>query len=212
MKQLLEHQFAEHYDPEHKDEHVVVETLSNEYKLRDEHACSQCIPFFTRDCERETFLLHAENSVSYINIEDFINGFQSLDGRQRCDALFYDEHKLVLMDMYCGMSEYVDEHLCDKVRVVGKKTIVREQIESLISILYEVDAVAQCIDEKVSKIGIFGYREKDAELFLNVPRKVNHSMEAFFKMTKAANERRLKLPMSHGFQYIMNAYPKVYEW
>ena len=116
------------------------------------------------------------------------------------------------MDMYCGMSEYIDDHLLNNAVTVGKKAKVREQIESVIAILYKVDDIAHYLDQKKSKIGIFGYRAKDAELFANVPKKVNNTMNSFLIIQKALNKRRLKLPMSHDFQYVMNEYPKVFQW
>lgn len=211
MKQLLENQFARMYDSSRKVHTVHEEILEGDVALYDEHACRGCIPFFSNACEHETFKLHTESAVTFLAIEAFFNGFQHLKG-ERCDAMLLDDHKVVLLDMYCGMSEYMDPHWVDGKEAVGKNMKVRQQIEATLQRLYAVPEIAAHLDGLPERIGIFGYRAKDAGLFQNVPRTVSRAMDMFLAIRRNQQARRLAMPMSHGFRYVMLAYPDTYNW
>ena len=116
------------------------------------------------------------------------------------------------MDMYCGMSEYLDPHLNDGNMVIGKKTKVRQQIEKTIDRLYTIPDIATFVNGIPEKLGIFAYRAKDDGLFANVPSQISRSREMFLRISKAQANRKLAAPMSHGFKYVMHSYPSVYRW
>lgn len=211
MKQWLENQFAQHYDTQ-GNRHVVREdVLVGDAALHDAHACGSCIPFFSSTCEHETFRIHTAHPVSCLALEEFFNGFRNLPG-ERCDVMLVDERKVALVDMYCGMSDYLEPHAVDGKKTIGKKAKVRQQIESALTRLCSIPEIASFLAGVPEKVGIFAYRAKDEELFVNVPRQVSRSMNMFLRLNKAQNERRLSLPMPHGVVYVMHAFPALYEW
>lgn len=211
MKELLENQFSLMYDPSRKRHTVQEDVLIGDRSLRDEQSCGQCKPFFTQTCEHETFLIHADSSVRLLAIEGFLNSFPKIEG-ERCDVLLFDENKIVLLDMYCGMSDYLDSHRVEGKEVIGKKAKVRQQIEATLNRFYTVEDIAVYLDAIPEKFGVFAYRAKDEELFTNVPKTVARSMNQFLGISKAQTKRRLAAPMSHGFRYVMQAYPNRYQW
>lgn len=211
MKQLLEVQFSQQYDS-HGRSHSIGEVVVNgDYSLYDDNSCNPCISFFKLHCNKQTILFYSTSPVKLLDIESFLNSFPKLQG-ERCDRLLYDARKLILMDMYCGMSEYLDPHLKDGNIVVGKKTKVRQQIEKTIDILYSVHDIAKFMDGITEKLGVFAYRAKDDGLFANVPVQISRTREMFLRISKAQANRRLAAPMSHGFKYVMHSYPQVYKW
>lgn len=211
MKQLLETQFSQRYDTHGRSHPINEVIINNEIALCDYKACNRCIPFFASVCGHETFLLHVSSPVKMLDIESFINSFPNIQG-ERCDGLFHDGRKIVLMDMYCGMSEYLDPHLNDGNMVIGKKTKVRQQIEKTIDRLYSIPNIAVFVDGLSEKFGIFAYRAKDDGLFANVPVQISRSKAMFLRSSKEQAKRRLAAPMSHGFKYVMHSYPSVYKW
>ena len=107
MKILLEKYFSLHHD---KVTHQVnSREINGDCYFYDNFSCQQCIPFFKRYCKHETFLLHTNSIVNAIEIEQFLNSFINLHNCERCDILLTDNHKIALIDMYCGMSEYLDD-------------------------------------------------------------------------------------------------------
>ena len=211
MKQLLETRFSQHYDANGRSHPVNEVTINGDVALSDYHACNICKSFFYMTCGHQTFLLHASSPVKMLDIESFINSFPNIQG-ERCDRLLHDGRKIVLMDMYCGMSEYLDPHLNDGNMVIGKKTKVRQQIEKTIDRLYTIPDIATFVNGIPEKLGIFAYRAKDDGLFANVPVQISRSKAMFLRSSKEQEKRRLAAPMSHGFKYVMHSYPSVYQW
>ncbi len=211
MKDLLEKHMSMLYDNKGTI-HVMNEiTVSGVFSLKDDKACGQCIPFFSRNCGNETFLIHTNSDIHCLDIETFLNGFKNVSG-DRCDRLLYDERKCMLLDLYCGMSEYLDPHKRSRTVVAGKKEKARNQIEKTIERLYSVQDIADHLDRMEEKTSVFGYRSKDEEMFKNIPKTVRKSEKAFLMFYKMQAERRLASPMSHGFIFLMHSYPKRYEW
>lgn len=211
MRHLLEHQFTEVYDNSGKAHSADLRVIAGDVTFRDSKACDVCIPFFYKGCGHQTFLIHTDSTVNAIDIERFLNTFKSLPG-DRCDYLFYDDHKCVLMDLYCGMSEFLDPHRRDSEIVRGKKEKVRSQITKTIERLYSVPALASRLDGMHIKEGVFGYRSKDDGLFAKVPKTVATSFDAFLLMSRAQANRRLAAPMVHGFRFLTCQYPNIYQW
>lgn len=211
MKNLLEEQFSKIFDSDHASHCVKYCQRSGNFSFHDDKACKQCIPFFSENCEHQTFLVHSDAVVEILDIEDFLNSFTSLQG-ERCDCLLYDASKIAFLDMYCGMSQYVEIHITDGKYVIGKKTKVRQQIEATVNRLYEITDIKNYIESKTERYGIMGYRAKDEEIFRNVPKKISSSVNKFLRIKKILQERRLSLPMRHGFKFIVVAYPSRYLW
>ena len=211
MKLLLENQFAQRYDPQGGVHVVREEVLVGDAGLHDECSCRACQPFFSEACEHETFRFHADNPVRCLALEEFFNGFRNLRG-ERCDVMLLDGRKVALVDMYCGMSDYLEPHWVEGQRAIGKKAKVRQQIEATLARLCTVPEIASFLDGMPEKAGIFAYRAKDEDLFVRVPRQVSRSVNMFLRLNKEQNKRRLSLPMSHGFTYIIHAYPARYAW
>ncbi len=211
MKNLLENEFTDQYEMTGKKHPVSFSTVVGNVSCCDEISCKQCIPFFYSNCGHETFLLYSESELMILKIEEFINSFKKLSGN-RCDLMLYDNQKVVLLDMYCGMSNYVDSHYTDGELVKGKRAKVREQITATIDLLYSVSAIAAHLDGIEEKQGIFGCRLKDEEMFLNIPKVVKSSAEAFMATAMAMRKRKISTPLSHNFSYRMVQYPTRYEW
>lgn len=211
MKDLLEKHMSMLYDNKGTIHLMNEITVSGAFSLKDDKACGQCIPFFSRNCGNETFLIHTNSDIHCLDIETFLNGFKNVSG-DRCDRLLYDERKCMLLDLYCGMSEYLDPHKKEKKVVTGKKEKARNQIEKTIERLCSVHDIEDYLNGMSEKVGVFGYRSKDEEMFKNIPKTVRKSEKAFLMFYKMQAERRLASPMPHGFYFIMHSYPKRYEW
>lgn len=210
MKILLEKYFSLHHD---KVTHQVnSREINGDCYFYDNFSCQQCIPFFKRYCKHETFLLHTNSIVNAIEIEQFLNSFINLHNCERCDILLTDNHKIALIDMYCGMSEYLYDHTIEGKQAIGKKTKARRQIESTIKLLCEIPEINDALNNMTEKIGIFAYRAKDDELFANVPKIVSNSMDKFLIIGNQQAKRQLAAQMSNGFKYIMHHYPDRYQW
>lgn len=212
MKTLLEEAFASLYDARNKGKHALLgKVCVGDAALSDNLSCGQCRPFFSMGCDHETFRFHCDAPVDVYDIEKFMNGFAQIKG-ERCDAMLLGEGKLALLDMYCGMSDYLDQHFNDGKLVSGKKAKVRSQIEATIRLLYSCPEVASFIDGMKERVGIFGYRAKDEEHFQNVPKQVAQSVSKFLGFQRSIAKRRLAAPMSHGFVYVMHSFPERYIW
>lgn len=211
MKQLLEEQFSKAFDANGHIHPVKERIINGDISFRDEKACSVCKHFFYSQCGHQTFLIHTTTDIHSIDIELYFNSFHQLKG-ERCDILFYDQNKCVLMDMYCGMSEYLNPHLMKGEIVAGKKEKVRIQISETIERLYSVPAIATFLDRLPIKEGVFGYRAKDEHLFLNTPKVISSTVQMFLRWSAMQANRRLAAPMEHGFRFLMNSYPHIYQW
>lgn len=209
MRELLQNQFSRQYDASGKSHIVNVVVERGDFSMHDDISCHQCQPFFSEQCEHETFKVSCRSEVERFRLEEFLNGFDSIR-TDRCDAMLVGDNKLVLVDMYCGMSDYLDNHITDGRPVVGKKTKVRQQIES--TLLCSVNEIRAYIEGIDIKEGVFVYRAKDEEIFQNIPRKVTASYEKFMKFNREISRRRLQLPMEYGFRYVMISYPVHYVW
>lgn len=211
MKDLLEKHMSMLYDNKGTIHLMNEITVSGAFSLKDDKACGQCIPFFSGNCGHETFLIHSNSDIHCLDIEAFFDGFKNVLG-DRCDRLLYDGRKCVLLDLYCGMSEYLDPHKKEKKVVTGKKEKARNQIEKTIERLCSVHDIEDYLNGMSEKVGVFGYRSKDEEMFKNIPKTLRQSEKAFLMPYIMQAERRLASPMSHGFIFLMHSYPKRYEW
>lgn len=210
MKTLLENDFALRYG-DGGQSYSINTLVKSEFLLGDYHACNQCRPFFKMGCDHVIFHVVANNEVVYIPIEDFINQFPELSDKERCDVLLYDEQKIVLADMFCGMSGYAEDHLREGKMVIGKKAKVFNQIESTLDILYTIPTIATLIDSKVSKIGVFACRLVDMEHFIS-PSQMSSSMNMFLHMNRHLSQKPIAIRMKHGFEYVTCRYADVYQW
>ena len=154
MKVLLEQDFAGKHG-EGGRSYPINSQAKYDFAFGDSHACLQCRPFFADGCNNQVFLVHSDHDITYIPIEEFIGMFPCFSNKERCDILLYDARKIVLSDMFCGQSAYALEHIREGERVIGKKTKVFNQIESTLDILYSVPAIADWIDARADKIGVF---------------------------------------------------------
>lgn len=211
MKNLLENDFSNIYDNQGKLHAINEMIVTGSFRFCDHYACNSCIPFFSHNCEHETLRFYSNSSVHCLDIESFFNSFRHLSG-DRCDKLLYNNQKCVLMDMYCGMSEYLEPHQLEGKIVTGKKEKVRNQIEKTIDRLYSIPSIATFLNNLPEKVGLFGYRSKDDTLFASIPKQISASMNIFLKMAKMQAHRKLSAPMSHGFRFMMCSYPQEYRW
>ncbi len=211
MKNLLEIEFLKRYTARSKWHNAVLKMYSGSFKLVDYKACQNCSGFFRNYCGNSTFVLNSESPVSVLNIEEFLNGFPDIQGA-RCDLMLYDEgHKIVLADMYCGMTEYLEEHKVDDEPRMGKIEKARNQIESTLKHLFSISAIGDKINSFSCKYGIFAYRKKDENLFSDVE-VVKRSRNAFLRLYHRQRSLNLALPMSCGFSFIAVQYPEIHKW
>lgn len=212
MKDLLKNHFTSAYDPSGNPHTVQLLTFQGHHSFGDQNASRQCHSFF-RDggCEQLVFKVFSLTHINKIDIEEFLNEFRIING-DRCDLLLYNDSKIVLADMYCGSNDYIAPHNTDGKPVVGKKAKVRKQIESTLDVLYSIPEIAHYIDSKSHKIGIMAYRDKYEGHFDNNPAKIKASIGSFLKPTEALGRRNMIIPIAHGFAYMVNKYPHVYQW
>lgn len=179
--------------------------------LSDPVACQVCSNFFAVGCDRTVFLLGVQGPVNCINIERFFNQFRNIKGG-RCDYLLYNNAKIALIDLTCSIEDYLYPHLQDKKMVQGKRLYARYQIEHTLDILMQEHEIADCVNAKETKIGIFGYRVKDENSFQYIPRQIRKEEAAWLAMEKEIEQRKLSFPMSYGFKFEMVKYDNVYNW
>lgn len=212
MKQLLEQDFTPKHDISGNRHIARQQLITGRQSFGDPKACSECSPFFrSGGCDNTVFKASFPYPVNKIEIEEFINGFSKIESR-RCDLLFWDNDKIVLADMYCGKSDYINEHSVDGKPVQGKKTIVRQQIESTLDLLCSVEPIKEFIYSKTKKTGIMAYRDKYEAHFDDAPAKIRTSVGKFLRPTDAQKRRSLITAIAHGFSYISCRYPDVYQW
>lgn len=209
MKELLDNYFV-------PAKGLVVGTVSctaiakcGDFSLVDSVACAQCKPFFHSTCNYEVLKLHADQPIELINHERFILDLKAEKGGV-CDYLISGNGKILLIDLRCGLSQYLDTHHADGVEKEGKKATSRKQAEVSINRLYEEEHLSAHIDSYQDKIAMLGYRNVDDELFATCPSTISAAEKASLSMMRNLQSKRLATPLSHGFRFIMVRYPEVY--
>jgi len=210
MKNLLENDFVRHYGKEGGKYHLSQDTIQGSIALHDPIACGQCLNFFRSQCQHETLKIRTTNHVNVANYEEFVN-LLGIAG-EKCDILIYDSTKLVLLDLTCSMEHYLGEHYVNGISVQGKRMKARNQIAKSIEQLYAVQTLADRIDAYLEKEAILAFRVKDEDLFRNVPKIIERSERVWMAMARQNENRQLKMPMPHGFNFLMVRYPKEYQW
>ena len=213
MKQLLENDFTVAHGRAAGSVIVIENTCpSGDFTVADAPACGACSYFYKMKCEQVVLKVHSETDVHQIEFEYFINAFPKITG-QRCDFIFHDAgQKIVLSDLTCSRSEYIDTHLRDGKPEIGKRATVRSQIEESINKLYEVPSIAAHISAIPQKRGLFAYRLRDEELSSNLAATLARRKKEFMGEAESLSKRRLALPMIKGFVFTENKYPDVYRW
>lgn len=213
MKQLLENNFTVAHGRAAGSVMVIENTCpAGSFTIADAAACGACSYFFKMNCNQTVLKVHAATEVRQIEFEYFINAFPRITG-QRCDFIFHDAgQKIVLSDLTCSRSEYIDTHLRDGKPEIGKRAKVRGQIEESIKKLYAVPAIAAHINTFPQKRGLFAYRLRDEELSSNLAATLARRKKEFLGEAESLGKRRLALQMVNGFVFTENKYPDVYQW
>ncbi len=211
MKEILEASFSRRYGQLIKEHSVNQKVLEGCCSLVDRNACEQCQSYFKDNCGAETFIINTNSPVCLLFIEDFINGIADLK-TEKCDYLIYDNNSIVLVDLYCGMSNYLGTHTVDGKSKIGKIEKARNQIESTITLFLVGDELESKIAGMAKKLGVFAYRAKDKEMFVNAPIEVMKSEKAFLGLYNNIRSRKLVFPLSNGFHFLTHPYPKCFNW
>ena len=219
MKDLLEAYFGKHYKST-RSVSAVSEVVSGEFSFCDSKACSDCgihTPQVERNCDKVVLRCSsAKQMVEAIDLERFIDKYSNLKAipsGKKCDLLLSDDQKIVFCDLSCSQAKYIDPfRMADVTEKIGKRNTVRGQIANSISLLSKVPEIADAMNERLSKIALFAYREKPAKEMDIFDSDVTAKMKALDIIGSTLSKTPMYSDMGNGFVFTEVKYPDVYLW
>ncbi|HRM89869.1 MAG TPA: hypothetical protein PLK68_05335 [Thomasclavelia ramosa] len=218
MRDLLETELAASYGSQQMIS-VQEDTKSGLFGVNDPKACSDCInrtSYFYRSCEDKKVSKHkSKKLVKIICLEDVFQQFRNVPSLTKggcCDILMYSDDKVVVMDMTCTRPEYLETHKKDGQEVEGKRDIVYRQIEDSVRKLRGCDVINTKLDSFTDRVAIFAVRKK---IFAVEESETDAAMgmKSYSKMSDDFSSKMgLHTDMGNGFFFIVQEYPKVFEW
>lgn len=216
MKELLEQHFGKHYLST-KQAIAECEIKHGLFSFADAKACDDCkmhTPELEAICDKVVVNFDSKDkSVECIQLERFIDNYANLKAfpsRQKCDLMLVDENKVVLCEMTCSKSKYIDSVVTFET---GKRNTARKQIEGAISLLMSVPELASEIAKRAQKIALFAYRTKDTiEEIDTFDNQVRSSIRSFIANTDRHVDGGMYADMDDGFKFAEIKYPDLYIW
>ena len=212
MKELLERDFATSYGL-NRQVKVEAETKSDSFGETDGKACNDCVLEKFKGCkEKVVSWHHSDTSVEIIQLENFFRQFGNkpeIAGRGCCDRLMCTSKQIVVMDMTCCYSKYLDTHTIDGSDVIGKREKAYQQMAESIEKLKHCQSIDQELNSYKQRIALFAFRKKNTETESDAEK----GMKSFMKMyDDFASRTDLQTDMGNGFKFVIQEYPSVFEW
>jgi hypothetical protein len=220
MRDLLETKLAASYGSQQKIS-VQEDTKSGLFGVNDPKACRDCenrTSYFYCSCEDKKVSMHkSEKPVKIIYLEDVFLQFRNVSSLTKggcCDMLMYSDDKVVMMDMTCTRPEYVERHTQNGHEVEGKRDVVYRQIEDSVRKLRGCDVINTKLNSFTDRVAIFAVRKKifaveESESETDAAM----GMKSYSKMSDDFSSKMgLYTDMGNGFFFLVQEYPKVFEW
>lgn len=217
MKDLLETYFGKYYQST-KEASVTSRMLIGRFALSDPKACADCnrlTPQVENSCDKIVLRCEAaDQEIEIIELENFINNYANLKAipsGKKCDLLFINDKKVVFCDMTCSQAKYIDPfRMSDGTEKIGKRNIVRRQIENSITLLNNVPEIEDALQTRTSKIALFAYREKPKVPKDDFDAKVSTKMKTLDIMHSSIAKIPMYSDMGNGFLFTEVRYPDIY--
>lgn len=217
MKDLLETYFGKYYQSTKKAS-VTSQMLIGRFALSDPKACVDCnkhTPQVENGCDKIVLRCEAaDQEIEVIGLEEFIDNYANLKAvpsGKKCDLLLINDKKVVFCDMTCSQAKYIDPFkMSDGTEKIGKRNIVRRQIENSITLLNNVPEIADAIQTRTSKIALFAYREKPEVQKDEFDTKVSTQMKTLDIMRSSIARISMYSNMGNGFLFTEVRYPNIY--
>lgn len=222
---LLRERFPNNYGIDTTYVSVPVSVEVGAFVLTDHKACGDCHRKPGRmdrnTCDEGILKIESNGQeVTVVNFEEYISQFDGIleNIRERCDYLLLDDtenhRKIVFCDLTCSDSKWVEPNTGKYSE--GKRAKARKQMMASIKTLLSVPLLDHAILTFAEKICLFGWREYGVPEVPIVPQRcdVIHNMQAFMTTPSAmAGQLRQEMDIAkHGFLFIQQKYPNVYNW
>lgn len=217
MKEVLEKFFGSHYGST-KTVRVISEQKRGVFERADDKACADCQTHsssFFADCDQKVLRCDAgEQEVEVIELELFVenyNGLKKLPSSSSCDLLMVGGDEVVFCDLACYNPKYIEPFVkSDGTKQIGKRLMVRLQIEHSVKTLMDVPEIADEILPKSKRIGLFAYRRKEKRVADWADSTALVGMRSLIDRTKDAYTNIGDL--DYGFLFTEVVYPETYIW
>lgn len=223
--QLLQERFPNNYGIDTTHVSVPASVHIGTFALTDNKACEDCHQQLgridRRNCDEEILKIGSNGQeVTVVNFEKYISQFDGTPAniRERCDYLLVDDtenhRKIAFCDLTCSDGKWVEPNTGKYSE--GKRAKAKKQMMASIKTLLNVPLLDHAILTFAEKICLFGWREYEFPEVPTLPQRRNviHNMQAFMT-TPSAMARQLRQKMDiaeHGFLFIQQKYPNVYNW
>lgn len=189
------------------------QTYWENFKLNDAKACKNCINIGKQCKELTVANFIVENTVvlSY-QLEDFWDEYAKHYKKAQgsvCDYIHIDisYNKFVLNELTCTKEVYVNPFVNTKGQQDGKREKARKQMNSVVSLLNEVNEIENYISTFGEKIGLFSWRIPSDDS--NVAEK---AMGMFMQPQKAVGDITVLTGLNHGFKFVQQLYPATFKF
>lgn len=217
IKNLLETYFGKYYRSTKKAS-VACQMKIGQFTLSDSKACADCnrlTPQIANNCNTIVLRCNAVvQKTEVIELESFIDNYanlKSIPSGKKCDLLLINNTKVVFCEMTCRQAKYIDSFkMSDGTEKIGKRNMVRKQIENSITLLNNVPEIANAIQTRTSKIALFAYREKPTAQKDKFDTEVLTKMKTLDKIRSSMAKTSMYSDMDNGFLFTEVKYPDIY--
>lgn len=219
MKGVLEDHFGKHYGST-KRAHVTCRICHGEFSFADAKACADCkihTPGNEAVCDKVVWKCNSsETEVEVLRLEEFIDNFsrlKAIPSGRKCDLLLVSNDKIVFCEMTCCQAKFIEPfEMKDGTPKIGKRNMVRKQLENSITLLVGVPEIFDEIKSKSDKEALFAYREKRKSMDDEVDSLASERMHSFNVDISKTMGEPMYADMSNGFVLAEIRYPDTYIW
>ena len=216
MKRLLEIEYPSFHNLNRKVE-VNEETYVSDFSITDWKACTDCqnfTPYFYRQCfHQEVLKVSTTEEIKLISLENYFQQFSNkkeITTGNTCDYLLYGQNKILFTDLTCMRPHYIESHIVEGKQKEGKRAKVFKQIKDSITRLSVCPEILERISSYNEKVALFALRRKESA-FDNTDEGIK-PMNSFMRMTNEQTTNGIAQQMENGFKFIINEYPRSYQW
>lgn len=223
--QLLQEYLPNNYGADIAHVSVPVSVKIGAFVLSDRRACVDCHLQPTRidrsNCDEGILKIESNGQeVTVVNFEEYISQFDgtSANIRKRCDYLLFDDtenhRKIVFCDLTCSDNKWVEPNIGKYSE--GKRAKAKKQMVASVETLLNVPLLDHAILTFAEKVCLFGWREYGVpEVPVTTERHNAIRNMQVFMTTPSSMARQLRQEieiLEHGFSFIQQRYPNIYNW
>lgn len=179
---------------------LIEKTHTGTFSLVDTKFCSDCSICKYDITEQKNLLIESSTEVNSLKLEQVFELVKDNLG-ENCDYILGDDNKVVLIEMTCSKSEYVD---CTNDK--SKRTKARSQLKNTLYILNANKIIWNFLERKNSKHVIFSWKNKYP---INEDDIVEKRFLDFSRLSDEIHSNENIQKFDLGFDYREIRYPNV---